>query len=123
MPAWTEQELAKIGGAQELEISSHRRDGTLSPKVIIWAVRLGDEIYVRSVKGPDATWYRNTQIRPVGRIWSGGVERDVTFERADPALDDQIDDAYRAKFGASYAPTQHIIAPLARQTTMRLIAA
>lgn len=120
MPAWTEQELATIGDARELEISTRRRDHTLSPKVIIWAVRLGDEIYVRSVNGPTATWYRNTQIRPAGRIWSGGVEHDVGFERADPTLDDQVDDAYRAKFGASYTPTQHIIAPLARQTTMRL---
>ncbi len=120
MPDWTDRELTTIGDAHQLEISSRRPDGSLSPRVIIWAVRLGDGIYIRSVNGPDATWYHNTQIRPAGRIWSGGLERDVTFQTADPELDEQIDDAYRTKFGASSTPTQRIIAPLARKTTIRL---
>ncbi len=120
MPQWTDHELTTIGDSQQLEISSRRGDGSLSPRVIIWAVRLGDGIYIRSVNGPDATWYHNTQIRPAGRIWAGSIERDVTFATADPSLADQLDDAYRAKFGASSPHTQRIIAPLARQTTIRL---
>ena len=45
---WTESELAAIGSARELEIVSRRRDGSLRPFVRIWAVRHGDDIYVRS---------------------------------------------------------------------------
>jgi hypothetical protein len=38
MTAWTMDELAKIGGAEELEIASLRRDGTLGKRVTIWVV-------------------------------------------------------------------------------------
>jgi hypothetical protein len=120
MPDWTETELSAIGGAYELEIASRRHDGSLSPRVPIWAVRVGEDIFIRSVNGPDATWYRNTRTRPTGRIRSGGIERDVSFAPADAQLEDRIDEAYRAKFGGSSSATQRIIAPLARQTTIRL---
>ena len=123
MPGWTADELQAIGDAEELEISSRRRDQTLSPRVTIWAVRVGDDIYVRSVNGPDATWYRNTQTRLSGRIWSGGIEQDVRFEDASGRPEEDIDDAYRTKFGADSPDTHAIIAPLARTTTSRLIPA
>jgi hypothetical protein len=120
MPAWTDPELTAIGDARELEICSRRRDGSLSPQVTIWAVRVGDEIYARSVNGPDATWYRNAVNRSTGRIWSGGVEREVGFAVADSGLEEAIDAAYNARFGAASSHTQAINAPLARQTTIRL---
>jgi len=51
MNTWTNNELDKIGAAEELRIASLRRDGTLRNPVIIWVVRIGNEIYVRSVNG------------------------------------------------------------------------
>jgi hypothetical protein len=36
MTAWTKDELTRIGTAQELEIASLRRDGTLRTPVTIW---------------------------------------------------------------------------------------
>ena len=48
MPTWTNDELAKIGAAEELEIASLRRDGTLRNPVTIWVVRVGDDLCVRS---------------------------------------------------------------------------
>jgi len=47
--------------------------------VIIWVVRDGDELYVRSANGRDSAWFRGVQVRHEGRIWAGGVEKDVTF--------------------------------------------
>jgi hypothetical protein len=35
MPAWTDDELDRIGGAEELEIASLRLDGTLGPGVLV----------------------------------------------------------------------------------------
>ena len=96
MAKWTEQELDAIAEAQELEISSRRRDGSLSPRIPIWAVRVGDDIYVRSVKGPEGTWYRNTRKRPTGHVWAGRVEHDVHFEDVAGQLAQEIDDAYKA---------------------------
>src|SRR5829696_8630409 len=42
MSTWTSDELDRIGAAEELEIASVRRDGTLRNPVTIWVVRHGD---------------------------------------------------------------------------------
>ena len=55
MAAWTRDELNKIGNAEELQITSLRRDGTLRNPLPIWVVRVGDDLYVRSMKGRAAT--------------------------------------------------------------------
>jgi hypothetical protein len=78
MTEWTSEELTKIGAADE-QIASLRRDGTLRTTTTIWVIRLGDELYVRSVNGRTGTWFRGTQVRREGRILAGGAEKDVTF--------------------------------------------
>ena len=98
MPTWTRNELNKIGSVEELEIAPLRRDGTLRKPVTVWVVRHGDDIYVRSVNGRTGAWFRGTQVRHEGRIWAGGIDRDVTFVDADPGINDQIDAAYRTKY-------------------------
>ncbi len=94
MTNWTSNELNKIGTAEELQISSLRQDGTLRKPVTIWVVRLGDDLYVRSVNGRTSAWFRGTQVRQEGHIQAGGVEKDVTFvEETGPR--DQRTDRYR----------------------------
>jgi hypothetical protein len=51
MPVWTSDELNTIGAAEELDLGSVRRDGTLRNPGTIWVVRHGDDLYVRSVNG------------------------------------------------------------------------
>jgi hypothetical protein len=63
MSTWTSDELTQIGAAEELEIASVQRDGTLRKPVTIWVVRVGDDLYVRSVNGRTADWFRWTQAR------------------------------------------------------------
>jgi hypothetical protein len=119
---WTNDELNKIGIADELEIAPLRRDGALRTPVTIWVVRLGDELYVRSYRGRGGSWFRAAQARHEGRIRAGGVEKDVTFvEETDPGVNDRIDAAYRAKYrgyGAHFVNT--MVAPEARATTIKL---
>lgn len=43
MIAWTDDELRRVGRAEELQVFTLRRDGTLRPPVTIWVVRVGDE--------------------------------------------------------------------------------
>jgi len=122
MATWTSDELTKIGTAEELEIASLRRDGTLRNPVTIWVVRHGDGLYVRSVNGRTAAWFRGTQVRHEGHIQAGGVDKDVTFVDADPAINDQIDAAYRTKY-RRYAASiiSHIVSPGARSATIKLV--
>src|SRR5512137_1400726 len=116
MTTWTTDELNKIGNAEELLIASLRSDGTLRKPVIIWVIRLGDDLYVRSVNGRTSAWFRGAQVCHEGRIRAGGVDKDVTFVEtdADPALDDQIDAAYRSKYSYSPSGVSHITSAAAR---------
>jgi len=121
MSQWTEEELERIGAAEELQLASVQRDGALRQPVTIWVVRVGDALYVRSYRGRDSAWYRGVQVRHEGRIEAGGVEKDVVFvEERDPAINAQVDAAYRAK----YRRYPQYVAPLltddARVTTLRL---
>jgi hypothetical protein len=125
MTPLTSDELTKIGAADELEITAIRRDGTLGNPVTIWVVRRGDDLYVRSVNGRTAAWFRGTQVRHAGRIWSGGVEKDVRFvdvAEADHDIQDQIDAAYRAKY-RRYAANivNSTVTPAARSATLQLV--
>ncbi len=122
MTAWTSDELNKIGAADELELASLRRDGTLRHPVTIWVVRLGDDLYVRSWRGRTAAWFRAAQVCHEGHI-QAGVDKDVTFvEETDPAINDQIDVAYRTKYrryGAGYVDP--MVASEARAATLKLV--
>ena len=121
MAAWKPDELAAIAAASELEITSRRSDGTLRKPVTIWVVRVGEDLYVRSVRGSEGSWYRGSRQRNQGRIEAGGVERDVDFVAAGHGLDEEIDAAYREKYGYPSSAVDHITSPEARETTIRLV--
>jgi len=122
MTGWTSDELTKIGNAEELQIASLRGDGTLRKPVIIWVVRLGNDLYVRSVNGRTSGWFRAVLVRHAGRIWAGGVEKDVTFmEEPSPEVNDQIDAAYRLKYRRYPQYVTPLFVPEARAATIKLV--
>ena len=122
MTTWTSEELDRIGTADELRIAARRKDGTLRTPRIIWVVRVGDDLYVRSAYGTRAAWYRGTQATHEGHISAGGVEKDVTFvEETDPGINDEIDAAYRTKYRRYPSIVPHIVTPEARSATLKLV--
>jgi hypothetical protein len=122
MTTWTRDELDRIASAEELRLATQRPDGTLRYPVTIWVVRHGDDLYVRSYRGPESSWFRRTRERPDGRVQAGGVDKDVTFADADHGLDDEIDAAYRAKYRRySASIVDPMLGPPARATTTRLV--
>jgi len=120
MATWTPDELDRIGGAEELTLACVRADATLRPPVTMWVVRIGDEIYVRSVNGRGSSWFRGVEARHEARIASGGVERDVTVVETD-AANDAVDAAYMEKYGRRYkAIVPSMLTAQARAATVRL---
>jgi hypothetical protein len=121
MPAWTSDELDTIAAAEELDLASVRRDGTLRRPVTMWVVRHGDDLYVRSVYGRGSSWFRGVQVRHEGHIRAGGVDKDVLLVETDDT-NDEIDAAYRAKYHR-YAESivGSIVSPEARTATLRLV--
>jgi hypothetical protein len=122
MTAWTEDEVSAIDKADELQISSLRRDGTLRPYVTIWVVRVGDDLYVRSAYGTNNPWFVRATTSRGGRIRAGGIERDVVFEDAAPDSQTAIDAAYHAKYDR-YGPriVGSVVGNQAAQSTLRLV--
>ena len=118
---WTNDELSKIGAADELQIASLRSDGTLRKPVTIWVARHGDNLYVRAVNGRTAAWFRGAQERHEAHIDAGGVDKDVRLVETDD-LNDQLDAAYRAKY-RRYAKSivDSILTPQARAATLQLV--
>lgn len=117
---WTATELTTLDDEQLLRISTTRPDGALRRPVIIWAVVVGNELYVRSVRGEAGGWYRHIQENPDAQIESGDVKRAVTAVAAGRALDQEIDAAYLAKFGPSNA-VDSITTSAANATTLKLV--
>ncbi|AEE46416.1 DUF2255 family protein [Cellulomonas fimi] len=122
MTTWTTEELDRIGAADEVEVTSYRPDGSVRPAVTIWAVRSGDDVYVRSAYGPDNGWFRRARAAGVGRLRAGGVEREVTFESADPGVHADLDAAYHAKYDR-YGPriVGTVVGPEVVDVTLRLV--
>ena len=124
MGTWTNEELKKIAAADELKISSLRRDGKVTKPVTIWVVRHGDDFYVRSAFGPKSAWFRATEERREGHIHAGGVHKDVRFVAAGDGVDDALDSAYRTKYRRYPAVyVDHVVSPEARSTTIKLVPA
>jgi hypothetical protein len=122
MSAWTNDELETIATTEELEIAPVRRDGTLRKPTTIWVVRVGDDVYVRSWRGPAGDWFRAAQQTHEGRIAAGGIEKNVRLVEAGDDVNDAVDDAYRSKY-RRYADTyiEPMIRPEARATTIKLV--
>ena len=118
--AWTRQELDAIDAAQELTLASVRGDGTLRRPVTMWVIRAGDDLYVRSVNGRGAAWFRGAQTSHQARIHAGGIEKDVRLVETD-AGGDQIDAAYETKYARYPTIVPSIVAPKARAATLKLV--
>jgi hypothetical protein len=122
MTAWTSEEIKKIDSAEELQIASLRKDGSLRSMRIIWVVRVGDELYVRSVNGRTSDWFKGVQTRYEGQIRAGGVKKDVAFvEIPDTDMNDRIDAAYAEKYRHYASIIPRINDPKARAATIKLL--
>ena len=122
MSAWTSDALSRIDAADELRVASYRPDGTLRPAVIIWVVRVGDDVYIRSAYGPANGWFRRAQTSGTGRVTVGGVEQDVDFVAPAPDVHAAIDAAYHAKYDR-YGPAivGTVVGPEVVAVTLRLV--
>lgn len=121
MTTWTPDELDRIAAADELRIQPRRADGTLRAPVPVWVVRDGDDLYVRSWRGPGGAWYRTALTSREGHIQAGGVRKDVSFAEVGDDAGERIDAAYRTKYGRYSTYVAPMVAPAARETTLRLV--
>ena len=112
MTTWTSRELAEISAESELQIAT----------ATVRVVCVGEDLYARAADGPDDAWHRDARELGLGRIEVGGRVRDVEFADADRALGEEIDAAYRAKYGHRAAHVlDAVTGPGAWAATVRLL--
>ncbi|MCW2497979.1 DUF2255 family protein [Jatrophihabitans sp.] len=119
---WSDDQLERIGAAEELEISTRRADGTLRGWVPIWVVRAGGQVYVRTWQRRDTGWFGRVVRSRQARVRVAGVELDVTVHDvgADAARA-AVDAAYRTKYGRYGAATvARMVSGDAAAATLRL---
>ena len=121
MSAWSKDELRNIAEADDLHISPFREDGkTYGTPTWIWSVVVDDELYVRGYNGQKSSWYQAAVRDKAGRINTAGMTKEVTFEPVNGAINDRIDDVYRAKYKGSPYLTPMINAR-ARAATVKVL--
>lgn len=122
MSAWSDDELRRIAGAEELDIAAVRRTGELRRPTPIWVVRAGDDLYVRAAYMDGSGWHGVARASGRAHISAGGVEKDVAIEDADRSVLDDVDAAYAKKYGRRYASiVEKINDAEHRTTTLRLV--
>jgi len=121
MNSWSKDELQKIPESDDLHISPFREDGkTYGTPTWIWSVAVDGALHVRAYNGRDSRWYQAAMRQKAGRITAAGLTKDVTFEPEEGPINDQIDDAYRAKYrGSPYLDP--MIGARARSVTVKVL--
>jgi hypothetical protein len=121
MTAWSKDELHQIAEADDLHVAPFREDGvTYGTPTWIWSVAVDDALYVRGYNGQNSRWYQAAVRQKAGQITAGGFTKEVAFEPVDGAINDRIDEAYRAKYQSS-PYLKPMIGKRARAATVRIM--
>jgi hypothetical protein len=120
MTAWAPDDLGRIAEADDLHIAPLREDGvTYGTPTWIWSVAVDSDLYVRAYNGQSSRWYQAALRQKAGRIIAAGLTKTVAFELVEGAINDRIDEAYRAKYsGNPYLAS--MISARARSATVRV---
>ena len=120
MTKWAAMERQRIAETDDLHIAPLRGDGkTYGTPTWIWSVVVDGELYVRAYNGVSSRWYQAALQQKAGRITAGGMTKEVAFQPVQGAINDRIDDAYRAKYkGSPYLSP--MIGARARAATVKI---
>jgi hypothetical protein len=110
----------KVDGAQLVEIETRRRSGE-AIRTVIWAVVDGGQVYVRSVRAEEGTWYRRIRANPAGVLHVGGAAAAVRAVPVDGQAEvERVSEALRRKYARSAGSLARMLRPETLPTTLRL---
>ena len=118
---WQHSERLQVANSDDLHVSPFRDDGkTYGTPTWIWSVIVDNELYARAYNGTASRWYRAALNQGAGRVTVAGMTKQVAFHPVDGAVNDRIDDAYRAK----YAGNRYLVPMIserARAATVKIV--
>jgi hypothetical protein len=114
--------LQTLDRTAEIDIETSRSADAPVHRVTIWIVVDGDEVFVRSVRGPSGRWYRELLANPKGAIY---VNRRRLAIEAEPAADAEtiarVNDALRRKYERRWpGPLANMLREPVLPTTVRV---
>jgi hypothetical protein len=107
MPAQFGADVRKdLEREQEIDIETRSPAGK-ARRTTIWVVVDADEVYVRSVDGPEGHWHRRILANPEAAVHVGSRSVPVrAIPVGDPDTVKRVSDGYLRKYASSeYAPT------------------
>ncbi len=116
-----ESDLAALRAAKEIKIETRSPAGT-EHRTIIWVAEHDGVVYIRSVNGAGARWYREATAADAGdvAVHVDGTRIPVRLERAaDPASIEACSEGLRAKYRRSYS-LQSMLVDSVLDTTLRV---
>jgi len=117
-----EADLAALAAAKEIKIETQSATGNVH-RTIIWVAERDGTIYIRSVDGPDARWYREAMS---GRPVAIHVDRRRLPVHVEPAPDapsvEACSEGLRAKYRRSHS-LQSMLEDHTLPTTLRVMPA
>jgi hypothetical protein len=114
-----ESDLAAIAAAEEIRIETQSPGGTVH-RTIIWVAEHDGSVYIRSVNGPEARWFREATAGGPTTIQVGRKRLPVVLVPAtDPASIEAASDGLRAKYRRSYS-LRNMLMDHTLETTLRV---
>jgi hypothetical protein len=96
-------DLTAIAQAEEVRIETHGADGT-THRTIIWIVEHDGELYIRSVNGPSARWYREATADTSVALLVGDRRYEAQLVPAtDPASIEACSAGLKAKYRGDHS--------------------
>jgi hypothetical protein len=115
--------LNLLGETEEVYIETSRdADSPEHHRTIIWVVVVGDEVFVRSVRGHKGCWYQRISAHPQGAVLVEDTRIPVrTAPATDTATVDAVSEAFRSKYEDAWpGPTAGIVRSEVLPTTLKL---
>ena len=116
-------ELALLTDSEEIEIETARPGGP-PHRTIIWIVADGDDVFIRSVNGAGARWYREAIADPSVTIHVDGRALPARVEvAADPDSIRRTSDELARKYATHGQSLRSMLVPDILDTTLRVVPA
>lgn len=113
-------ELALLAESEEIELETAQLGGP-PHRTIVWVVVDGDDVFVRSVNGAQARWYREAVANPSVTIHVGGRSLPARPEPAtDPDSIRRTNEQLARKYANEGSALRSMLKPDIFDTTLRL---
>jgi len=116
--SFPKETIAVLDRANEVDVETRSPKGTVH-SVLIWVVVEGDDVFIRTYRGPTSRWYRELLAGPGALVVTGKRVPVRAIAAADSASVKRASDAYRKKYRRG-SSLDSMLVPSVLPTTLRL---